>query len=251
GRGRDGAGRRGRGGGRRAALAAGQDERGVGREVAELGIARYLDGEGRRLRPAELAGGEGGAQRLADELLNVALHSRPRGAKGRRRDAGPGRGERAWRCLYAPPGAGSNSPGGPSSARALRALRASVAPGPRRPARALSRSASPANSPGGPSSARALRALRASVAPGPPSPPAPAGGSLGGRLARCARSGRAGRGKAAPGKPSRISWGHACARALRALRCNDLPKGTGPSAKLGRTGLAASAGWTAQLAIQM
>src|SRR5439155_8439662 len=194
-------------------------------------------------------GFDGSAQRLADEPLNVALHPRPRGAKDSRRDAGPGRGERAWHSLYAQAPGASNDTGGPSSARGLRALRASVAPGPRRPARALSRSASP-NSPGGPSSARALRALRASVAPGPPSPPAPAGGSLGGRLARCARSGRAGRGKAAPGKPSRISWGHACARALRA-RCNDLPKGTGPSAKLGRTGLAASAGWTAQLAIQM
>src|SRR5205814_1239123 len=145
----------------------------------------------------------------------------------------------------------ANTPGGPSSARPLRGLRASDAPGPTparlppRAARALSRSAS--HSPGGPSSARALRALRASVAPGPPSPPAPAGGSPGGRPARYARSGRAGRGKAAPGKPSRISWGHACARALRALRCHDLPKGTGPSARLGRTGLAASAGWTAQL----
>src|SRR5881296_2994159 len=42
--------------------------------------------------------------------------------------------------------------GGPSSARALRALRASDAPRPRRPARALSRSAS--HSSGGPSSAR-------------------------------------------------------------------------------------------------
>src|SRR5947209_4893495 len=52
----------------------------------------------------------------------------------------------------------ANSPGGPSSARPLRGLRASDAPGPRRPARALSRSASLV--PEGPSSARALRALR-------------------------------------------------------------------------------------------
>src|SRR2546427_8122349 len=44
----------------------------------------------------------------------------------------------------------ANTPGGPSSARALRALRASDAPGPRRPARSLSRSAS--LSPGNPAS---------------------------------------------------------------------------------------------------
>src|SRR5205823_7732906 len=47
-----------------------------------------------------------------------------------------------------------NSPGGPSSARPLRGLRASDAPGPRRPARALSRSASLA--PGGRSRAAAF-----------------------------------------------------------------------------------------------
>src|SRR5205814_316804 len=91
---------------RRAALGARQDERGVGREVSEAGIARYLDGEGRRLRYTQLAGFDGSAQRLADEPLNVALHPRPRDAKDSRRDAGPGRGERAWRSLYAPlPGA--------------------------------------------------------------------------------------------------------------------------------------------------
>src|SRR5439155_1232532 len=43
-------------------------------------------------------------------------------------------------CVYWLPGGGSNISGGPSSARALRALRASDAPRPRRPARALSRS---------------------------------------------------------------------------------------------------------------
>src|SRR5437762_1604210 len=48
----------------------------------------------------------------------------------------------------------ANSPGGPSSARPLRGLRASDAPGPRRPARALSRSASLA--PGGRSRAAAF-----------------------------------------------------------------------------------------------
>src|SRR6266581_4058866 len=153
---------------RRAALGARQDERGVGREVSEAGIARYLDGEGRRLRYAQLAGFDGSAQRLADEPLNVALHPRPRGAKDSRRDAGPGHGERAWRSLYAQLAGRSNDTGGPSAARALRALRSSDAPRPPRPARALSRSAS--RSPGGPSSARALRARRASDAPGPRRP---------------------------------------------------------------------------------
>src|SRR6266516_2905423 len=193
---------------RRAALAACQDERGVGREVAELGIARYLDGEGRRLRPAELAGGEGGAQRLADELLNVALHSRPRGAKGRRRDAGPGRGERAWRCLYAPPGAGSNSPGGPSSARALRALRTNpraapaARPGPTparlppRAARALSRSASPCNSAGGPVNLRRPGAAAAGPAACPW--PGPAGGPASSR-----GPSRSSRPRARPARPPR------------------------------------------------
>src|SRR5881409_2478746 len=128
---------------RRPSLAARQDERGVGREVAEPRIARYLDGEGRRLRRTQLAGGDGGAQRLTDERLNVAFHPRPRGAKDSRRDAGPGRGERAWRSLYAQLAGRSNDTGGPSGARALRALRSSDAPRPRRPARALSRSASP------------------------------------------------------------------------------------------------------------
>src|SRR5207249_7898490 len=52
-----------------------------------------------------------------------------------------------------------NYSGGPSAARALRALRCSDAPRPRRPARALSRSASLVS--GGPSAARALGALRA------------------------------------------------------------------------------------------
>src|SRR6266581_2211382 len=155
---------------RRAALGARQDERGVGREVSEAGIARYLDGEGRRLRYAQLAGFDGSAQRLADEPLNVALHPRPRGAKDSRRDAGPGRGERAWRSLYAQAPGASNDTGGPSGARALRALRSSAAPRPRRPARALSRSASPSHSSGGPSAARALRALRCSDAPRPRRP---------------------------------------------------------------------------------
>src|SRR6266516_3601539 len=193
---------------RRAALAACQDERGVGREVAELGIARHLDGEGRRLRPAELAGGDGGAQRLADEPLNVALHSRPRGAKGRRRDAGPGRGERAWRCLYAPPGAGSNSPGGPSSARALRALRTNpraapaARPGPTparlppRAARALSRSASPCNSAGGPVNLRRPGAAAAGPAACPW--PGPAGGPASSR-----GPSRSSRPRARPARPPR------------------------------------------------
>src|SRR6184192_2084176 len=110
-------------------------------------------------------------------------------------------------------GAASNSPGGPSSARALRALRASDAPGPR----AGLGEASPrfwgaaSNSPGGPSSARALRALRASDAPGP----------------------RAGLGEASPrfwGAASNSPGGPSSARALRALRASDAP---GPRAGLG------------------
>src|SRR5437870_2856762 len=57
----------------------------------------------------------------------------------------------------------TNTPGGPSSARALRALRASDAPRPRRPARVLSRSAS---APGGPSRAAAfLPALHRAASP--------------------------------------------------------------------------------------
>src|SRR2546426_7961288 len=74
--------------------------------------------------------------------------------------------DHALACLAATSAHLINSPGGPSAARALRALRCSDAPRPRRPARALSRSASLA--PGGPSSARALRALRASAAPSTP-----------------------------------------------------------------------------------
>src|SRR5207253_9554594 len=180
-----------------AAVGGSEDERGVGPEVAEAGFARYLDGEGRRLRYAPLAGFDGSAQRLADEPLIVALHPRPRGGKDSRRDAGPGRGERSWRSLYAQPPGRSNDTGGPSAARALRALRCSDAPRPRRPARALSRSAS--HSPGGPSSARALRALRASDAPGPRRPAR--------ALSRSA-------------SPSNSTGGPCSARALRALRTN-------------------------------
>src|SRR5205814_9349420 len=179
---------------RRAALGARQDERGVGREVSEAGIARYLDGEGRRLRYTQLAGFDGSAQRLADEPLNVALHPRPRDAKDSRRDAGPGRGERAWRSLYAQAPGASNDTGGPSGARALRALRSSAAPRPRRPARPVSRSASP----GGPSAARPLRALRSSAAPRP------------------RRPARALSRSASPGGPS-------AARPLRGLACSDAP----------------------------
>src|SRR5206468_4101425 len=71
-------------------------------------------------------------------------------------------------CVYWLPGGGSNISGGPSSARALRALRASDAPRPRRPARAPPRSASLISR--GPAQARALRALRASDAPSPRRP---------------------------------------------------------------------------------
>src|SRR5439155_19056156 len=113
---------------RRAALGARQDERGVGREVTEPGIARHLDGEGRRLLRAELARGDRRAQRLADEPFNVALHPRPPSAKDGRRGAGPGRGEPAWRSLYAPLPGRSNGSGGPSGTRAVRACRGAALP---------------------------------------------------------------------------------------------------------------------------
>jgi len=65
---------------------------------------------------------------------------------------------------------------GPSSARALRALRPSDAPRPRRPARALSRSASPISRDlRGPFGARALRVLRSNARAAPPRAPDPVG----------------------------------------------------------------------------
>src|SRR5439155_361819 len=120
---------------------------------------------------------------------------------------------RALRCSDAPKPrrparalsrSASLAPGGPSSARALRALRASDAPRPRRPARALSRSASLA--PGGPSSARALRALRASAAPRPRRPrrALPRSASLAPGGLSSPRALRALRASAAPSTPARL-----------------------------------------------
>src|SRR5439155_13905840 len=166
------------------------------------------------------ARGDRRAQRLADEPFNVALHPRPPSAKDSRRGAGPGRGEPAWRSLYAPPHGRSTLPGArPVLGRG--ALRPSDAPGPRRPARALSRSASRTALPG----ARPLlaRDARCAAAPMPPDP-----------------VGQPERSRARP--PAQLSRGPVrCSRAARAalLRC---PLTRRPARALSRSASRAAGG---------